>query len=205
MFHRVLATVGSQASSMNVPDQPKREVETVRIEHRFFPIHQNSTASNIETTGIFEDKKSVNRPLFPHLSGLYERIHSIAVQCISLVTPIQWPPRMVSANRDSWVRDTALPLLPPGRESRVTLARLDYPLIHLRCPIMGPQYMHAISILTPETSPPPTPSSNPADDEENIRFDDNVPDTSWYLPDVDEEVNFGSIAAPRPQSSILSS
>jgi hypothetical protein len=80
-----------------------------------------------------------------------------------------WPPEE-KIDRTRWIYDTRFPILPPGSESRIALARMEYPLVYLRIPIMGPKYMKAISIL-----------SKPSE---------VVESTSWFMPDIGETVNF---------------
>ena len=61
------------------------------------------------------------------------------------------------------------------------MARLEFPVVHLRIPIMGPKYMNVISILSEKTG-----------------TDDTLSDqSSWYMPDIDETVNFDHTIAIR--------
>jgi len=175
MFTRFLASAGGPSNSIataatnNAPlvsdgNRPKLHTSPP-ISHSSFSLNLGKSNSPV---------LAHHHSLIPHINGLICQIINLSNTFCHLRSLSPWPPheRIV---REAWINNIQYPILPPGYESKVTLARIYYPTVHLRIPIMGPQYMKAMSILSDQKS-------------------DDVT-SSWYMPDIDESVNFDHTAS----------
>jgi hypothetical protein len=125
-------------------------------------------------TGIFGSLEDINVTIFPDISRFCSHIgHMIGLHSESHPCT-QWPPQNDDIDRETWIITTSYPILPEGRESELALARVRFPIAHIRIPVMGPEYIKALSILS---------------DSKQLTEEPNLED-QWYLPDVQEFVDF---------------
>ena len=133
-----------------------------------------STEWDDKCNGIFRNLVDLDVSLLPGFSRLWSEIGSMLFPAAGSTAKCEWPPRSQNMDREEWVLTSSYPILPEGSESEVALARVKYPIVHIRIPMLGLDYIKALSILSDSKQPT---------DELNI-------DDQWYLPDVDEFVDF---------------
>ena len=175
MFHRAVVSLGSQAGGLQTANaiDLKFDIDrNRRVKAKVIPIEAANYKDII--LGIFSGDIS-GESLFPSLHQLCSEINRLLPVNEQRVSPKSWPPDSFEIDLDEWVLTPSYPILPEGRESHVALARVNYPLVHIRVPMMGPEYIKALSIL----SSPPTILSEFSNLEEQ-----------WYMPDTHEFVDF---------------
>ena len=124
--------------------------------------------------GILEGFVNFDVTMFPTLSRFCQDIrHFIGLDSLQS-RQSTWPPHAEDIDREQWIITTSYPILPEGRESEIALARVKYPIVHIRIPMMGLEYIKALSMLS---------YSNQITEEFNN-------EDQWFLPDVDEFVDF---------------
>ena len=124
--------------------------------------------------GIIGSLVGLDSMMFPLLSHFCADIGRMVGERWYNTTECTWPPRSENMDREEWIMTTSYPILPEGRESEVALARVRYPIVHIRTPMMGPEYIKAVSIL-----------SGSKQEAVDLNIDDQ-----WFLPDVNEYVDF---------------
>ena len=179
MFQRAISTLGSHV-------QTPQDTGSFKIHTR---IDSNSNSLLFETPESVEDVpwKSGCSRIFAAVSDINVSLFPIMTRICSEAAEFSkftrwslpgniWPPDARSMGRGDWIMSTTYSILPRGSESKVALARVNFPLVHLRIPIMGRGYLTALSIL-----------SESSHTIEEFRLDER-----WYLPDIEEFVNFPS-------------
>ena len=176
MFQRAIATLGNHVAPFQ---------DEYSLYHDPSPGPKSNSAKMTESleksnwksrcTGMFAMMGDNNVSVFPSMTSIYSGIlHLLKSESSYFVA--DWPPPAKSVDRKDWIISTTYPILPKGRESAVALARLKYPLAHMRIPMMGRGYLDALYILSGAPN----------------RIEESSLDDGWYLPDVHEFVDFTS-------------